>query len=55
MADGNLKLGDLGLSRYFSSRTLQATSTVGTVSISDLHQIDSLNLLALFPALLHES
>lgn len=28
--DGNLKLGDLGLSRYFSSRTLQAMSTVGT-------------------------
>jgi len=26
-ADGNLKLGDLGLSRYFSSRTLQAMST----------------------------
>eukprot|EP00983_Pelagomonas_calceolata_P106973 1159292-Pelagomonas_calceolata.AAC.2 len=25
--DGNLKLGDLGLSRYFSSRTLQAMST----------------------------
>ena len=26
-ADGNLKLGDLGLSRYFSSRTLQAMTT----------------------------
>lgn len=30
MADGRLKLGDLGLSRYFSSRTLQAVTTVGT-------------------------
>uniref|UniRef100_A0A7R9VYE8 non-specific serine/threonine protein kinase n=1 Tax=Chlamydomonas euryale TaxID=1486919 RepID=A0A7R9VYE8_9CHLO len=29
-ADGRLKLGDLGLSRYFSSRTLQAVTTVGT-------------------------
>uniref|UniRef100_A0A7S0RG92 non-specific serine/threonine protein kinase n=1 Tax=Chlamydomonas leiostraca TaxID=1034604 RepID=A0A7S0RG92_9CHLO len=29
-ADGSLKLGDLGLSRYFSSRTLQAVTTVGT-------------------------
>ncbi len=28
--DGRLKLGDLGLSRYFSSRTLQAVTTVGT-------------------------
>eukprot|EP00199_Chlamydomonas_sp_CCMP681_P007006 CAMPEP_0119109734 /NCGR_PEP_ID=MMETSP1180-20130426/22781_1 /TAXON_ID=3052 ORGANISM="Chlamydomonas cf sp, Strain CCMP681" /NCGR_SAMPLE_ID=MMETSP1180 /ASSEMBLY_ACC=CAM_ASM_000741 /LENGTH=302 /DNA_ID=CAMNT_0007095665 /DNA_START=161 /DNA_END=1069 /DNA_ORIENTATION=+ len=28
--DGALKLGDLGLSRYFSSRTLQAMTTVGT-------------------------
>ncbi|KAG2485833.1 hypothetical protein HYH03_015416 [Edaphochlamys debaryana] len=27
---GDLKLGDLGLSRYFSSRTLQAQTTVGT-------------------------
>ncbi|EFJ50934.1 NimA-related protein kinase 7 [Volvox carteri f. nagariensis] len=29
-ASGDLKLGDLGLSRYFSSRTLQAQTTVGT-------------------------
>ncbi|GAX78152.1 hypothetical protein CEUSTIGMA_g5594.t1 [Chlamydomonas eustigma] len=29
-SDGCLKLGDLGLSRYFSSRTLQAVTTVGT-------------------------
>jgi serine/threonine protein kinase len=29
-AAGGLKLGDLGLSRYFSSRTLQAVTTVGT-------------------------
>ncbi|KAG2445744.1 hypothetical protein HXX76_000350 [Chlamydomonas incerta] len=29
-ASGDLKLGDLGLSRYFSSRTLQANTTVGT-------------------------
>ncbi|KAG1661000.1 hypothetical protein FOA52_007165 [Chlamydomonas sp. UWO 241] len=29
-SDGRLKLGDLGLSRYFSSRTLQAVTTVGT-------------------------
>lgn len=28
--DGRLKLGDLGLSRYFSSKTLQAVSVVGT-------------------------
>lgn len=27
--NGKLKLADLGLSRYFSSRTLQANSTVG--------------------------
>lgn len=26
-SDGSLKLGDLGLSRYFSSRTLQALTT----------------------------
>lgn len=26
-SDGCLKLGDLGLSRYFSSRTLQAMTT----------------------------
>ncbi|GIL47477.1 hypothetical protein Vafri_4297, partial [Volvox africanus] len=29
-ASGDLKLGDLGLSRYFSSRTFQAQTTVGT-------------------------
>ncbi|KAK9804776.1 hypothetical protein WJX72_004828 [[Myrmecia] bisecta] len=29
-ADGTLKLGDLGLSRYFSSKTMQAQSMVGT-------------------------
>mmetsp|Transcript_13701 Transcript_13701/g.45076 ORF Transcript_13701/g.45076 Transcript_13701/m.45076 type:complete len:325 (-) Transcript_13701:633-1607(-) len=29
-ADGRLKIGDLGLSRYFSSRTNQAQSMVGT-------------------------
>jgi NIMA (never in mitosis gene a)-related kinase 7 len=28
-ADGTLKLGDLGLTRYFSSRTLQAMTTGG--------------------------
>lgn len=28
--DGSLKLGDLGLSRHFSSRTMQAVSVVGT-------------------------
>ncbi len=27
--DGSLKLGDLGLSRYFSSRTVQAMTTGG--------------------------
>lgn len=29
-ADGTAKIGDLGLSRYFSSKTLQAQSMVGT-------------------------
>jgi len=29
-ASGDLKLGDLGLSRYFSSKTMQAQSVVGT-------------------------
>jgi serine/threonine protein kinase len=31
--DGRVKLGDLGLSRYFSSRTLQALTTGGRGSI----------------------
>lgn len=46
--DGSLKLGDLGLSRYFSSRTLQAVGVVrcsGCIVIISAQQLHHLSVL----------